>query len=579
MFFFVTTCYLWLKALNNNNGNMLLSIFCAVVYYCLSSTHGIYIFVANLIPLHVCILICTGFYSIRLHACYGIFFITSTIMSMHVPFIGFRPSLKVDFFLPIVTFAMLQIYAIYSLIRNNYLPVHDHVNNIKRFDDFVKKKTMLFTSISILIIVFLSRNYDFLQQIKWSERIYGFIDPTYAKSNSMIMASLSEHQPTTWSSYFFALHIIMILFPSGIYHCFKDPLTDGKIFLILYGVVGLYFSAAMIRLILIFTPIACIIGAISITETLNKAFISLRRQKIRVVVNNNNNKDEKKTNATSISPSKLPSSTPKAASVSKAKKLSKTEDKNKLTYQTEIGFFIVIIVASLLVFFTWHSIWVAYEQYSTPSLIMSAKKNDGTPVIFDDYREAFSWMRKNTKEDAKVLGWWDYGYYINSMANRTSIVDNNLWNKKHVGTVALAMVSSEEHAHKIMLKLDVDYVMVVFGGLTDFSSDDMNKISWMVRIAKDAYPTLVDPKEYYVGRRRYNVGKQGAAKLLNSLIYKLTYFDFGKITTNVGKPTGYDRVRGTEIGRKKFKLKYFEEVFTTEHWIVRIYKVKKKDNF
>ena len=74
-------------------------------------------------------------------------------MSMHVPFIGFRPSLKVEFFLPIVTFVMLQIYAIYSLIRNNYLPVHDHVNNIKRFDDFVKKKTMLFTSISILISI------------------------------------------------------------------------------------------------------------------------------------------------------------------------------------------------------------------------------------------------------------------------------------------------------------------------------------------------------------------------------------------------------------------------------------------
>ena len=68
-------------------------------------------------------------------------------------------------------------------------------------------------------------------------------------------------------------------------------------------------------MILIFTPIACIIGAISITETLNKAFISLRRQKIRVVVsNNNNNKNEKKTNATSISPSKLPSSTPKSHS-------------------------------------------------------------------------------------------------------------------------------------------------------------------------------------------------------------------------------------------------------------------------
>ena len=52
----------------------------------------------------------------------------------------------------------------------------------------------------------------------------------------------------------------------------------------------------------------------------------------------------------------------------------------------------------------------------------------------------------------------------------------------------------------------------------------------------------------------YHVGKQGAPKLLNSLLYKLTYFDFGKISTDVGKPTGYDRVRATEIGRKKYKL-------------------------
>ena len=141
--------------------------------------------------------------------------------------------------------------------------------------------------------------------------------------------------------------------------------------------------------------------------------------------------------------------------------------------------------------------------------------------------------------------------------------------------MALAMVSSEEHAYKILRKFDVDYVMVVFGGMTGYASDDMNKIVWMLRIAENNYPALVNHKDYYVGRRRYHVGKQGAPKLLNSLFYKLTYFDFGKISTDVGKPTGYDRVRATEIGRKKYKLKHFEEVLTTEHWIVRIYKVKK----
>lgn len=41
-----------------------------------------------------------------------------------------------------------------------------------------------------------------------------------------------------------------------------------------------------------------------------------------------------------------------------------------------------------------------------------------------------------------------------------------------------------------------------------------------------------------------------------------------------GKPSGYDRVRNAEIGNKDFQLDVLEEAYTTEHWIVRIYKVK-----
>ena len=45
-----------------------------------------------------------------------------------------------------------------------------------------------------------------------------------------------------------------------------------------------------------------------------------------------------------------------------------------------------------------------------------------------------------------------------------------------------------------------------------------------------------------------------------------------------GKPTGYDRVRNTEIGNKEFELEVLEEAYTTEHWLVRIYKVKDLTN-
>jgi dolichyl-diphosphooligosaccharide--protein glycosyltransferase len=68
------------------------------------------------------------------------------------------------------------------------------------------------------------------------------------------------------------------------------------------------------------------------------------------------------------------------------------------------------------------------------------------------------------------------------MANRTVIVDNNTWNNTHIATVGRAMASNEDDAYEIMKKLDVDYVLVIFGGVSGYSSDDINKFLWMVRL-------------------------------------------------------------------------------------------------
>ena len=38
-------------------------------------------------------------------------------------------------------------------------------------------------------------------------------------------------------------------------------------------------------------------------------------------------------------------------------------------------------------------------------------------------------------QDSKVMSWWDYGYQITAMANRTILVDNNTWNNTHISRV------------------------------------------------------------------------------------------------------------------------------------------------
>lgn len=42
--------------------------------------------------------------------------------------------------------------------------------------------------------------------------------------------------------------------------------------------------------------------------------------------------------------------------------------------------------------------------------------------------------------------------------------------------------------------------------------------------------------------------------------------------------SGFDRTRNVEIGNKNIKLTHLEEAYTSENWLVRIYKVKKPAN-
>lgn len=53
----------------------------------------------------------------------------------------------------------------------------------------------------------------FLEIAPWTGRFYSLLDPSYAKNNIPIIASVSEHQPTAWSSFYFDLQILVFTFP------------------------------------------------------------------------------------------------------------------------------------------------------------------------------------------------------------------------------------------------------------------------------------------------------------------------------------------------------------------------------
>ena len=61
--------------------------------------------------------------------------------------------------------------------------------------------------------------------------------------------------------------------------------------------------------------------------------------------------------------------------------------------------------------------------------------------------------------------------------------------------VGKAMSSNESAAYEIMRSLDVDYVLIIFGGVIGYSGDDINKFLWMVRIAEGEHPKDIRVRE------------------------------------------------------------------------------------
>ena len=77
-------------------------------------------------------------------------------------------------------------------------------------------------------------------------RSLSLLDPTYASKYIPIIASVSEHQPPAWPSYFTDLHVASVLMPAGLIALFW-PLTAASMFLILYACTAVYFSGVMVR--------------------------------------------------------------------------------------------------------------------------------------------------------------------------------------------------------------------------------------------------------------------------------------------------------------------------------------------
>merc|ERR1711977_189680 len=549
IFLLVFTFYLWIKALKV--GSAYWGALCALFYGYMVSAWGGYVFITNLIPLHVFVLVCMGRFSPRLYVSYCSWYALGTLASMQIPFVGFLPIRSSEHMSALGVFGLLQLVGFVEFVRSG-VPSKQFATLLRGF--VLAVFVVAFGGLVLLTVGGVIA--------PWTGRFYSLWDTGYAKIHIPIIASVSEHQPTAWPAFFFDLNMLIWLFPAGVYMCFRN-LKDERVFIALYAILASYFAGVMVRLMLTLTPIVCVAAAMALSQILDTF----------LVASSPNEGSKTQANGTPSSAN---------ANGNLADKFSALPDTLRSTKSPLVGIYsylskslITGAITSYLLLFVLHCTWVTSNAYSSPSVVLASRLPDGSQHIIDDYREAYYWLRQNTPETAKIMSWWDYGYQIGGMADRPTLVDNNTWNNTHIATVGKAMSSREEVSYPIMRQHEVDYVLVIFGGLLGYSGDDINKFLWMVRIAEGIWPDEVKERDFFTERGEYRVDDGATETMKNSLMYKMSYYNYNSLF-----PPGQaqDRVRGVKLPDVGPTLNTVEEAFTSENWIVRIYKVRDLDN-
>ncbi len=118
------------------------------------------------------------------------------------------------------------------------------------------------------------------------------------------------------------------------------------------------------------------------------------------------------------------------------------------------GIFIVILVGMSAVYYGYRS----YQQnsYRAPQILTSGlgamRTSDGNIVVplNNAWRDALAWIRNNTEQDALIVSWWDYGYWITVNTDRKTIADGLTVNETQIRWLAELLTGDEGTAEYLL---------------------------------------------------------------------------------------------------------------------------------
>nr|AIF18137.1 putative membrane protein required for N-linked glycosylation (STT3) [uncultured marine thaumarchaeote KM3_82_A11] len=222
-------------------------------------------------------------------------------------------------------------------------------------------------------------------------------------TTDMLTDSVSEHATTTIDISFYFFSILMVFAGLGAWLLFQKKVNrslpikgEMAAFALIIGFLGIYFSSAFVRLEVFGSISVIILSSIGISILISKILKA----------------GHKPTNAV-----------------------------------TKISF-LAIIVALLMVPMVYPETNWTNNNKGLPITILNSGSHFNTST--NDWSDAMQWLRENTPEDAVIASWWDYGYWISTLAERKTLADNSTLLDWQIRKIAAMYMSTPEDAWRIL---------------------------------------------------------------------------------------------------------------------------------
>ncbi|MBD3206266.1 hypothetical protein GF319_07975, partial [Candidatus Bathyarchaeota archaeon] len=324
----------------------------------------------------------------------------------------------------------------------------------------------------------------------------------FRESNNPLFESVAEHRVAAWTTFFSDFGITLLLGLIGCYFAIKD-LGEKKLYGFLFFLTGIYFAGSMSRLMLILSIPVSLMASYGLVET-----VVPFKQIIKGSIT-----DRRREQTVRFGSSKW------------------------------MGFFFVLLLIVTTVPYIWSSFNASNQPTALASSSIPIQLGEDFPK---DWVQALSWMNDNLPDDAILVSWWDYGYWIEALANKTTLADGATMDQHQISNIAKMMMNPPNESLPLFDKYNATHVLAFVtynpnNPQQGWPFGDNVKWQWMVRIGgfNETDFVTINPQGQRMFTDRY----------FNSTLFGLMY---GNIDTTHFKPVFYSQYGYVKVYRIEY---------------------------